>query len=174
MSLIRDFPLAVRLEGHVTYKSQTSQQGLDEAQSDFQTPYLMKLLSGGAISDKLSYYFYFYMSERREVAGVEDAYLMYNNLFGTELDIMAGQFQVSDPLFKRELRLTLEDYELYKSQVGVSDVNLTYDRGLMLTYGFDTGTDIVVEIVNGNGIPEADEFHNFDDDKYKNFLGRLS
>jgi hypothetical protein len=174
LDLIRDFPLAVRLEGHVTYKDQNSQQNLDEGQSDFQTPYLMKLLSGGAISDKLAYYFYFYMSERGEVAGVEDAYLMYNNLFGTELDIMAGQFQVSDPLFKRELRLTLEDYELYTSEVGLSDVTLKYDRGLMLTYGFETGTDVVVEIVNGNGIPEADEYHNFDGDQFKNYLGRVS
>ena len=38
---------------------------------------------------------------------------MFNNLFGSELDITVGQFQISDPLFKRELRLTKDDYYIY-------------------------------------------------------------
>ena len=37
----------------------------------------------------------------------------FNNVFGSELDISVGQFQVSDPLFKRELRLPFEDYQVY-------------------------------------------------------------
>jgi hypothetical protein len=85
---------------------------------DFASPYIIKLLSGGELSERISYYFYFYFSERGEVAGVEDAFLMYNDLFGIDLDIYLGQFQVSDPLFKRELRLSLEDYVLYTSQIG--------------------------------------------------------
>jgi hypothetical protein len=144
-----------------------------ENKGDFGTPYLMKLLSGGELSEHVSYYFYFYMSEGGEIAGVEDAYLMYDNLFNSELDIMLGQFQVSDPLFKRELRLSLEDYELYTSQIGNSRITLKYDKGVMLTYGFDTGTDVVFEVVNGNGIEEA-KFNLFDEDKYKSYLGRIS
>ena len=70
------------------------------------------------------------------------------------LDFTVGQFQVSDPLFKRELRLTKDDYYIYKVKPGHSDVDLTYDRGVMLSYGFDSGTDIVLEIINGNGIGE--------------------
>ena len=167
LSLLREFPLAVRLDGFVTYNMTGSNK------SDFGTPYLMKLLSGGAISDHVSYYFYFYMSEAGEIAGVEDAYLMYNNLFNSPLDIMLGQFQVSDPLFKRELRLSLEDYELYTSQIGMSRMTLKYDKGVMLTYGFETGTDVVFEVVNGNGITEA-EFNIFDEDKYKSYMGRIS
>ncbi|GJQ62685.1 MAG: hypothetical protein SCALA702_17380 [Melioribacteraceae bacterium] len=168
LSLIRDFPLAVRMDAHVTYRDD------DPAQGDFGTPYLVKLLSGGALSDNIAYYFYFYMNERGGVAGVEDAYLMYNNLFGTELDIYLGQFQVSDPLFKRELRLTLEDYLLYKQRIGIANANLAYDRGIMLTYGFDTGTDVIVEIINGNGLREADGDHRFDNNQFKNLVGRVS
>src|SRR5690606_34772682 len=77
-------------------------------------------------------------------------------------------------LFKRELRLTLEDYMIYKKRVGASELDLTYDRGVMLTYGFDTGTDIVLEILNGNGIGSAGSLKEFDKDKYKNILGRIS
>lgn len=168
LNLIRDFPIAVRLDAHVTYRTDKPKQG------DFKTPYLLKLLSGGALADNLAYYFYMYFDERGEVAGVEDAYLMYNNMFGVDFDIYVGQFQISDPLFKRELRLTLEDYEIYKTKVGNSNFNLAYDRGIMLTYGMDTGTDIILEVLNGNGLADADAEKMFDNDNYKNIFGRVS
>jgi len=168
LSLIRDFPLAVRMDGFVKYNFSNKEK------SDFSAPYLMKLLSGGQLSEHLAYYFYFYMDEHSEVAGVEDAYLMYNNLFGVDLDIYLGQFQVSDPLFKRELRLTLEDYRAYTARVGISEINLTYDKGIMVTYGLPTATTIVAEVVNGNGLADADEWKVFDKDKYKSYMGRVS
>ncbi len=83
-------------------------------------PILLKFLSGGEITKNIAYYFYFFFSESGEVAGIEDAFVMFNNLFGTELDFYVGQFQVSDPLFKRELRLTFEDYMVYKASPGSS------------------------------------------------------
>ena len=167
LSLIRELPVSVRLEGFVNYNLAGNEK------TDFAAPYLMKFMSGGEISEKLSYYFYFYFSERGEVAGVEDAFLMYNNLFGIDFDIALGQFQVSDPLFKRELRLSLEDYVLYTSQIGTSGIAMTYDKGVMLTLGLDSGTGITVEIVNGNGIGEARN-RVFDKDKYKNVLAKVS
>ena len=169
LSLIRDFPIAVRLDMHALFKTNDEKNGLD-----FQAPYLVKLLSGGELADNLAYYFYFYMDERGEVVGVEDAYIMFNNLFGHDLDLYLGQFQVSDPLFKRELRLTLEDYQIYKTSIGNATSNLAYDRGVMITLGLETGTDIILEILNGNGLAEADAKKNFDDDSYKNFFGRVS
>ena len=168
LSLIRDFPIAVRLDGHIGYKESPTKK------SDFESPYILKLLSGGALSDHLAYYFYFLMDERGEVAGVEDAYLMYNNAFGMDLDFYLGQFQISDPLFKRELRLTLEDYHIYKLAVGDSRKNLAYDRGAMVTLGLESGTDLIFEVTNGNGLDDADADHNFDNDKYKDFFGRVS
>src|SRR6056297_3653602 len=149
LSLIRNFPLAIRMDGFITYNFNNGQR------SDFQSPYLIKLLSGGQVSEHLAYYFYFYLDERGEVAGVEDAFLMYNDLFNIEL------------------RLTLEDYHLYTSQIGISDINLKYDKGVMITLGLKKGTTIVVEVLNGNGLPES---HNqvFDKDKYKSYVGRIS
>ena len=169
LSLIRDFPLAVRIDMHAVIKTDDASNGLD-----FQSPYLVKLLSGGEIADDLAYYFYFYMNERGDVVGVEDAYIMFNNLFDYDLDLYMGQFQVSDPLFKRELRLTLEDYQIYKTNVGNATSNLAYDRGLMVTLGLESGTDIIFEVLNGNGIGGADGAKNFDDDSFKNFFGRVS
>jgi len=167
LSLIRDFPLAARLEGYITYN-----QGKSE-QSDFYAPVLFKILTGGAITNDISYYVY-YILESGEVGKIEDAWFMFNNLFGSELDFTIGQFQVCDPLFKRELRLTRDDYYIYKVNPGNSMVDLTYDRGIMLGYGFESGTDIVLEVVNGSGIGEQFLSGTFDNDKYKNFFGRIS
>ncbi len=99
---------------------------------------------------------------------------MFNDLFGSDLDLYVGQFQISDPLFKREVRLPFEDYQIYRATPGDSRINLTYDRGVMLTYGFATGTDVTFEVLNGTGIDEANIFRNFDDDPYKNVLLRVS
>jgi len=168
LMLQREFPIAARFEGYVRYDHDEEEQ-----RSDFQAPYGIKLLSGGNISEHIGYYFYFYLSEAGEIAGVEDAYLHFNNLFGVDFDVMVGQFQVSDPLFKRELRLTYEDYAAYKVRVGDSPVDLTYDRGFILTYGADFGLDAVFEAVNGNGIGEAED-DLFDNDRLRNFMLRLS
>lgn len=168
LDLIRDFPIAVRFDGWIRHQSQPNEK------VDLSTPWILKLLSGGAITEDVAYYFYFYLNERGEVAGVEDAYLMFNDLLDLDLDFYLGQFQVSDPLFKRELRLTYEDYQLYKTTIGDSRVTLGYDRGIMITLGLETGTDIIVEIINGNGLEEAGGNHIYDDDQFKNFAGRIS
>jgi hypothetical protein len=168
LSLIRDFPIAVRMDGFLNYND------YDGKKADFTSPYIIKILSGGAISKNIAYYFYFLMDERGEIAGVEDAFVMFNNLLGADFDIYLGQFQISDPLFKRELRLTFEDYKIYDTDVGHSMKNLSYDRGLMMTYGLPSGTDFVFQLLNGNGIGEADAARNFDNDKYKDVLGRIS
>jgi hypothetical protein len=167
LSLMRQLPLAVRFDGFATYNFDGS------GNADFASPYGLKLLSGAEISNKLSYYFYFFMSEKGEVAGLEDAFLMYNDLFDIDLDIYLGQFQVSDPLFKRELRLSLEDYHVYSSQIGTSDIDMKYDKGLMVTLGLPSGTGFTFEVINGNGIGAA---HGglFDKDQYKNVVGRVS
>jgi hypothetical protein len=168
LSLLRDVPIAFRLEGFLNYNSEGSRT------LDFGAPHILKIISGGELFKNVSYYFYFFFSEKGEIAGIEDAFVMFNNLFGSDLDLYVGQFQVSDPLFKREIRLPYEDYYIYGARPGASTIDLTYDRGIMLTYGFKTGTDVTVEVVNGNGIGEGNIFDNFDQDKYKNVLVRVS
>jgi len=169
LSLIRDIPIALRIEGYASFNNGNGKS------LDFSSPYLVKLLSGGPIARNISYYFYFFFSERGKVAGLEDAFIMFNDLVG-DLDVIVGQFQVSDPLFKGELRLSYEAYKIYKAQPGLSGIDLTYDRGIMLTYGLKSGTDLVLEVVNGSGIgdSETNPHGNFDVDKYKNFMGRIS
>lgn len=169
LRLSRDFPLAARFDAYALYHED------HEVENDLQIPWGLKLLSGGPLYKQIGYYFYFYMSERGEVAGIEDAYIHFNNLFGAPFDIMVGQFQTSDPLMKRELRLSYEDYMLYKQTVGDSRTNLAYDRGLMMTYSVEaTGTDLVAFVVNGNGKPEAGDNRKLDDDKYKNIGARIN
>jgi hypothetical protein len=168
LTLLRELPIALRLEGFFAYNNSNSRK------LDFTSPYIIKFLSGGEITKHLSYYFYFFLSERGEIAGLEDAFIMFSDLFKTDLDLYVGQFQVSDPLFKREVRLPFEDYMIYKAAPGASRATLTYDRGLMVTYGLPTGTDLTFEVLNGTGIRGVNVFRNFDDDKYKNFLLRVS
>lgn len=165
LSLLREVPLAIRLEGHVTWDYD------DNNAFEFGFPFGVKLLSGGEISKHFSYYFYFYLSEQGKLAGIEDAFITYSDLFGTGINITAGQFQVCDPLYKRELRLMLEDYRIYTIKPGTSSISLKYDRGIIIDYGIEaTGTSFVGEIVNGNGIGEAGTNFLFDKDKYKNFF----
>ena len=166
--LNKTFPIGVRFDAYALYDQDKT------VENDLQSPWGLKLLSGGTLYKNIGYYFYFYMSERGEVAGIEDAYVHFDNIFGSNLDIMLGQFQTSDPLMKRELRLTFHDYMIYKQRIGSSQTNLAYDRGIMLVYGIEkTGTDIVALIVNGNGKAEAVN-QKFDSDKYKNYGLRIS
>ena len=168
LSLFRELPVAIRMDGHVTYNFD------NRGNTDVAAPFVVKILSGGEISDKLSYYFYFLFSERGEIAGLEDALLVYTDFLGTGINLTMGQFAVSDPLFKSELRYTMEPYKIYSSRPGTSTTDLKYDKGLIFDKGFSTGTTIVGQIVNGNGIGEADQGYIFDKDKYKNLMLRVN
>jgi len=168
LSLFRELPLAFRLEGHATLNYN------DEGSVDFAAPFVLKIISGGELSDRLSYYFYFLMNERGHIAGLEDAFLMYRNLLGTGINIYMGQFAVSDPMFKGELRYTLENYKIYSTAPGESTIDLKYDRGILLDRGFETGTTVVFEVVSGAGLTEANKAYIFDKDKYKNVLLKVA
>jgi hypothetical protein len=169
LTLQSDLPLAVRLDAWVSYENY---DGLSD-QTDLKTPWAVKLLSGGNIAPSVGYYFYFYASEHGEVVGLEDAYVHFNDLGGVPLDLMVGQFQISDPMMKRELRLSYEDYETYRRAPGSSQSTLTYDRGIMMTYDTPFGLGLVAEVVNGNGIRESDQ-GNYDADRDKGYAGRAT
>ena len=168
LSLLRELPLAIRIDGFASYNFG------NQGSADFGAPFVLKILSGGEISDKLSYYFYFLLNERGSIAGIEDAFIMYHDFLGSGINLYMGQFQVSDPLFKSELRFTLEPYKIYGAAPGNSTADLKYDRGIIFEKGFKTGTDLTGQIVNGCGIGEADENYLFDKDKYKNFMLRIN
>lgn len=164
--LMRELPLAFRLDAYARYQPKHSPE------SDMQWPFILKILSAGQIARDVSYFLYFLFNERGEIAGVEDAFVYFNNIGNIELDATIGQFQVADPIFKRELRPTFEDYEIYTIRPGLTKANLAYDRGLTLNYSLPTGTDLLVSVLNGNGIGAAAD--GFDSDPYKNFFFRLA
>lgn len=162
--LQKELPIAIRMDLYGTYRASA------ENKPNIEAPYVLKFLSGGNISKNISYYMYFLLTERGEIAGLEDAYISFNNLFGIPLSVMLGQFRVSDPVKPSELRLTFENYMLYKFKVGLSNIRLSYERGLMFLYSTKFGTDLSFEILNGNGLQHGV----FDTDKYKNLAGRIA
>ncbi|CAN5878366.1 hypothetical protein BH23GEM9_BH23GEM9_08550 [soil metagenome] len=171
LRLIRRIDFAFRMDA---YADLSRPIGRDGTAMDLQMPYNIKLLSGGPIADKISYYLYFFLSERGQVAGLEDAYIQFTDIAGSGVAVMAGQFQVSDPLFKRELRLQYEDYQPYRVRVGHARPDLTYDRGLFLTYAPWEGGDVAMMVVNGQGLGAAAADRLYDRDNQKNFVLRYS
>jgi len=162
LKLSRDIPLALRMDFYPTHF--TGDDSPDR--SDFETPWVVKLLSGGPITDRVSYYVYGILEEGESVK-LEDTYLQFSSIFDLPVDLLVGQFQVCDPLFKRELRLERNDYAILKTRVGSSPTNLAYDRGLVLAWHAPAGVEVIAQVVNGNGIDAAHDGA-FDDNTFKN------
>ena len=171
LQLVKNVPLAIRFDAFA--QGNTNPEG-ELVSNDLSFPWGVKLLSGGPIAENVSYYFYFYLSERGEVAGLEDAYLQFTDIGGSGISVMAGQFQVSDPLFKRELRLTFEDYQLYRMRMGDARAYLTYDRGFMIPFSAWKNGDWTLGAVNGSGLGESSETRTYDRDDSKNLFARYS
>ena len=181
MALPRSVPLALRAQAYTQYRNASAidvETGKTvSANTDIQAPYLIKLLSGAPLSDNISYYFYGIFAEKGgngEVI-IEDAWFSYANLFDTDVDLMLGQYQISDLMFPRELRMTFQDYMVYRM------AGLTYDRGLQFGTAFGP-VSLDLGWVNGNGIEENYGInspgykrpdHLFDNDNGKAVYGRL-
>ncbi len=159
LQLPRDFPLAVRLDLYGEWAPDR------DPQVDLQTPFVFKALMGGQIAKDVSYYTYFIIENGGEAMGIEDAWVQFSSIFGAPLDLVVGQFQICDPIVKRELRLTREDYEILRVRPGLSVSNLTYDRGVILAWHAPAQVDLLAMLTNGNGIGPGTA--TFDDDRYK-------
>jgi hypothetical protein len=159
--------LAMRLDAYATA------YGGGKVMTDLQTPYTLKIVSGGPLSESFSYYLYFMLSERGSTGGIEDAYVTWNEIAHAPVSLAVGQFQQSDPIFARELRLEYQDYAIYRARIGATPSDLTYDRGLMVSADL-AGFTITGEMVNGNGNEAASASRRFDDDRNKSFLGHVS
>ena len=181
LALPDSVPFAVRMQAFVqareaeTIDIETGDTAT--ADTDFQSPYLIKLLSSAPLSDHISYYFYAILAEKGDngTAIVEDAWFAHDDIFGSKISLMLGQFQVSDLMFPREVRLTFQDYMVYRM------AGLTYDRGLL--FGYTAGAvDLALGFVNGNGIEEnltinspgyKRSDHLFDNNNNKSVFGRI-
>ncbi len=164
LSLPRDFPISIRFDGFAQVQDRSPQ-------TDFQAPWVFKLLAGGQIAKGVGFFTYLIIEEG-EAKGLEDAYVQFSRVFGLPVDVLAGQFQVADSIVKRELRLERLDYAMLTTRVADSVVDLTYDRGV----AFAVGSALlggVLTVTNGNGIGPASGGI-ADKDPYKNFALHLA
>ena len=156
---------------------QTTGAATEKSDFDIQAPYLIKLLSSAPLTDQLTYYFYGIFAEKGKngTVVIEDAWFQYNDLFGSGISMQLGQFQVSDLMFPREVRLTFQDYMVYRM------ADITYQRGIL--FGREFGPiNLDIGVVNGNGIAEDSSItspgykradHTFDNNNDKSVFGRL-
>ena len=184
LALPRITPLALRAQANIqgrqarevdttTYMTFTQ----NNAESDFQSPYLIKLLSSAPLSDHITYYFYGIFAEKgtNGTAVIEDAWFRHDDAFGTGVGTQLGQFQVSDLMFARETRLTFQDFMAYRF------ANITYQRGILFDRSFGS-VKIALGAVNGNGTESNYNLNSpgylrpdkmFDNDTHKNAFGRV-
>lgn len=152
LALPATVPLAIRAQAYVQGRQGeeidpvTGPTG-NSSSFDFQSPYLIKLLSAAPLSDHVSYYFYGIFAEKGEngTTLIEDAWFSHDDVFGTGVGLQLGQFQVSDVMFPRETRMTFQDFQVYRM------AGVTYDRGVLFGRGFGP-LDVEIGAVNGNGI----------------------
>ncbi len=174
-------PLAIRAQAFVQGRDaetiDVTTGNRTQADSDFQSPYLIKLISSAPLSEHITYYFYGIFAEKGSNGEtiIEDAWFSHDNLFDTDVSLMLGQFQVSDLMFPRETRLTFQDFMAYRM------AGITYERGVI--FGRAIGPlSLDVGLVNGNGITENVSInspgyrrsdHLFDNDNSKAVFARL-
>lgn len=175
-------PLAIRAQAFVQSRSAKSidpvtGETIADASADIQAPYLIKLLSSAPLSDHLSYYFYGIFAEKggNGETVIEDAWFRHDDVFGTGVYFTLGQYQVSDLMFPREIRLTFQDFMAYRM------AGITYDRGIQLGRAFGP-LDFAFGAVNGNGITDNFNVNSpgyrrsdrlFDKDNHKSLYGRV-
>ena len=144
---------------------------------DFQSPYLIKLLSSAPLSENITYYFYGIFAEKgaNGEALIEDAWFRHKDAFGSGIAVQLGQFQLSDLMFPRETRMTFQDFMVYRM------AGVTYDRGLLFTRALGP-VDTALGFVNGNGINANFTINSpgfrrpdrmFDNDSRKTVFGRV-
>jgi hypothetical protein len=174
-------PFAVRGQGYAQAREGKSIDPVtgatDSATTDFQSPYLVKLLSSAPLSDDITYYFYAILAEKgaNGEALVEDAWFRHANIFGSGVGMMLGQFQLSDLMFPRETRMPFQDFMAYRM------AGITYDRGVL--FDRDVGpVELALGLANGNGITDNLNINSpgyrrpdkmFDNDNSKTVFGRV-
>lgn len=175
-------PFAIRAQAYVQGRDgeevdvATGPTGND-SDFDFQSPYLIKLLSSAPLSEHISYYFYGIFAEKggNGETIIEDAWFRHDDVLGSGVALQLGQFQISDLMFPREVRLSFQDYYAYRA------AGITYDRGVV--FDRDVGPiGFALGFTNGNGVEQNFEINSpgykrpdkmFDNDSQKSVFGRI-
>jgi len=100
LALPKSPPLALRMQAFAQYRLarevNSTYTGFTDnnAEADFQAPYLLKLLSSAPLSDHISYYFYGIFAEKgaNGQALIEDAWFRHDDAFGTKIGTQLGHF----------------------------------------------------------------------------------
>lgn len=182
LQLPKTVPLALRAQAYVqTHQANdmdpTSGTVNNKSSWDFQSPYLIKLLSSAPLSDHINYYFYGILAEQgvNGNAFVEDAWISHDDVFGSGVGMQLGQFQVSDLMFPRETRLTTQDFMAYRL------AGITYERGVIFSRDFGPA-NLALGVANGNGIDTSYAANSagyrrpetlFDNNNSKSVFGRI-
>lgn len=175
-------PFAIRAQAYVQGRDgeevdvATGPTGND-SDFDFQSPYLIKLLSSAPLSEHITYYFYGIFAEKGSNGEtiIEDAWFRHDDVLGSGVAMQLGQFQISDLMFPREVRLSFQDYYAYRA------AGITYDRGVLfdrdvgpigLGLGFTNGNGVEQNFdINSPGYKRPDKM--FDNDSQKSVFGRI-
>lgn len=182
LALPKTVPLALRAQAYVqTHQANEMDPSTgavtNKSSWDFQSPYLIKLLSSAPLSDHITYYFYGILAEQgvNGNAFVEDAWISHDDVFGSGVGMQLGQFQVSDLMFPRETRLTTQDFMAYRL------AGITYERGV--TFSRDFGpANLALGVTNSNGIDTSYSANSagyrrpetlFDNNNSKSVFGRI-
>jgi hypothetical protein len=182
LALPKYLPLALRAQAFVQGREgEEVEPGVgftgNDSDFDFQSPYLIKLLSSAPLSDHITYYFYGIFAEKGQngTTLIEDAWFRHDDAFGTGIGTQLGQFQISDLMFPRETRMTFQDFQAYRM------AGITYDRGVLFDRSIGP-LDIGVGAMNGNGISASFNINSpgyqrpdrlFDNDTSKTVFARI-
>ena len=182
LQLPKTVPLALRAQAYVQTHQANDMDPVtgtvnNQSSWDFQSPYLIKLLSSAPLSDHITYYFYGILAEQgvNGNAFVEDAWISHDDVFGSGVSMQLGQFQVSDLMFPRETRLTTQDFMAYRL------AGITYERGVIFSRDFGPA-NLALGVANGNGIDNSYPANSagysrpetlFDNNNSKSVFGRI-
>ena len=182
LALPDELPLGIRAQAFVQGRDGESIDPLTgevaaDSTTDFQAPYLIKLLASAPLSEQISFYFYGIFAEKGQNGEVviEDAWFSYGDLFDTGIGMQLGQFQISDLMFPREVRMTFQDFMPYRM------AGITYERGVLFGRAFGE-FQVDIGFVNGNGIDANANINSpgfrradrlFDNDTSKTVFGRI-
>jgi hypothetical protein len=181
LALPASTPLAIRAQAYAQARRGKSIDPVTgetkQASSDFQSPYLVKLLSSAPLSEHITYYFYGIFAEKGNngETAIEDAWFRHDDVLGSGVGMQLGQFQISDLMFARETRMPFQDFMVYRM------AGITYDRGLLFDRSLGN-FDFGLGLVNGNGINENFNINSpgyrrpdkmFDNNSDKSIFGRI-
>lgn len=149
-AVLKQFPLSLRTQGYAT--ARRSFELLDYSSDtrgahsslDFQTPYLLKLISSAPLSERAGYFFSMDLNQSMDISQwrLQDAWVRFGH--DRILRVTLGQLNLSDMMHDRDTRLTVQDFWLYPM------AKLDRSRGIKLDLAVEFST-LSIGLINGNG-----------------------